>query len=97
MYQLLQHQKEALQIQWGRIAPHEPMADVTPADALALGDLWIKIAPHELHTYAASQLEMKAVIELSHNIPDFWAPSHEDMVAFEEGYQAHCKSYTIWK
>ncbi len=97
MYQLLQAEKRELTNQWAQIAPFEMLADVTPAERCALESQWIKIAPHELHDYAASCLEQKAAFELAHDIPDFFAPTPDEMQAFEDAYQKHIDSYILWK
>lgn len=97
MYQLLQDEKQRLAIMWAQIAPLELTADVTPAEQDALESQWMNIAPHELCDYAALCLEQKAAFELTHNIPDFFAPSDEEMIAFESDYQKHIASYIIWK
>lgn len=97
MYKLLQDDKQRLTIMWAQLAPFELTADVTPAEQSALESQWIKIAPHELHDYAATCLERKGAFELAHDIPDFFAPSPDEMIAFEDDYQKHNASYIIWK
>lgn len=97
MFQLLQEQKRELTILWAQIAPFEQLADVTPSEQNDLENQWVTIAPHELHDYAATCLEHKAVFELTHDIPGFFAPSRDEQIAFEDDYQQHANSYIIWK
>lgn len=97
MYQLLQSEKQHLTIMWAQIAPNEPTADLTPAEASVLQDAWIAIAPHELFNIKATNLERKGAFELAYTIPGFFAPAPDEALAFEESYQRHVDSYIIWK
>lgn len=94
---MLQSQKQRLTVMWAQIAPDEPTADLTPAEAGELQDLWISIAPHELFNVKATHLERKGAFELAHDIPGFFAPDADEQMAFDESYQRHADSYIIWK
>lgn len=97
MRHLLQTEKQRLTALWAQIAPHEPTADVTPAEQGDLANQWIRIAPHELHSYKAECLEIKGAFEISHNIPGFFAPTADEEIVFERDCQRHAASYIIWK
>lgn len=70
---------------------------MSDADIAKLVLEWGRIAPYEPNGYDARCDEAKWKVEHIHHIKGFWAPEPEELVSFEDSYQAHCESYIIWK